>query len=136
MEAITIGNKLSVMASTTICGRCGTPLPNPSSTCPTCGARPSQGYQGRRAARPRKNPSLAAALAIVPGMGHVYLGHNLKGLFFLLSCGGLEFLGFDLDLSVIGGLLGVPLGVGGIGLYAFQIWDAYHEAKRIENEFV
>jgi hypothetical protein len=69
-------------------------------------------------------------------MGHVYLGHNLKGLFFLLACGGLEFVGFDFDLTVIGGLLGVPLGVGGIGLYTYQIYDAYNEAKRIEAEFV
>lgn len=124
------------MATTTICGRCGSPLPNPSATCPKCGARPSQGYTGRRAARSRKSPALAAALAIVPGMGHVYLGQNLKGLFFLLACGGMEFVGIDLDLSIIGGLVGVPLGVGGIGLYAFQIIDAYREAKRIEAEFV
>jgi TM2 domain-containing membrane protein YozV len=75
-------------------------------------------------------------LAIVPGMGHVYLGQNLKGLFFLLACGGMEFAGIDLDLSIIGGLVGVPLGAGGIGLYGFQIFDAYREAKKIESEFV
>ena len=125
-----------MMATTTICGRCGSPLPSPSATCPKCGARPSQGFNNRRAARSRKNPTLAAALAIVPGMGHVYLGQNLKGLFFLLACGGMEFVGIDLDLSIIGGLIGVPLGVGGIGLYAFQIYDAWREAKRIEAEFV
>ena len=125
-----------MMASTTICGRCGSPLPNPSSTCPRCGARPSQGFNSRRAARSRKNPALAAALAIVPGMGHVYLGHNLKGLFFLVACGGMEFVGLDLDLSIIGGLVGVPLGAGGLGLYVFQIIDAYREAKKIETEFV
>ena len=124
------------MASTTLCGRCGSPLPSPSATCPKCGASPSQGYATRHATHSRKNPLLAAAFALVPGMGHVYLGHNMKGLFFLLACGGLEFVGVDLDLSVVGGLLGVPLGVGGIGLYAFQIYDAYNEAKRIEAEFV
>jgi hypothetical protein len=68
-------------------------------------------------------------------MGHVYLGHNLKGLFFLLACGGMEFIGVDLDLTVIGGLVGVPLGAGGVGLYAYQIFDAYREAKKIEAEF-
>ncbi len=124
------------MATTTICGRCGSPLPNPSSTCPRCGARPSQGFNSRRAARSRKNPALAAALAIVPGMGHVYLGHNLKGLFFLLACGGMEFVGIDLDLTVIGGLVGVPLGAGGLGLYVYQIYDAYREAKKIEAELI
>src|SRR5260221_5744302 len=124
------------MATTTICGRCGSPLPSPTSTCPKCGASPARGYNTRRAARSRKSPALAAALAIVPGMGHVYLGHNLKGLFFLLACGGMEFVGIDLDLSIIGGLIGVPLGIGGIGLYAYQIFDAYREAKKIEAEFV
>jgi TM2 domain-containing membrane protein YozV len=124
------------MATTTICGRCGSPLPSPTATCPKCGASPAQGSNSRRAARSRKNPTLAAVLAIVPGMGHVYLGQNLKGLFFLLACGGMEFVGIDLDLSVIGGLVGVPLGAGGIGLYAFQIFDAYREAKKIEAEFV
>lgn len=124
------------MASTTICGRCGSTLPSPSATCPKCGATPSQGFNSRRAATSRKSPRLAAALAIVPGMGHVYLGHNLKGLFFLLACGGMEFVGLDLDLTVIGGLVGVPLGAGGLGLYIYQIVDAYREAKRIEAEFV
>ena len=124
------------MATTTICGRCGSPLPSPTATCPKCGATASHGFNSRRAARSRKKPTLAAVLAIVPGMGHVYLGQNLKGLFFLLACGGMEFVGIDLDLSIIGGLVGVPLGAGGIGLYAFQIFDAYREAKKIEAEFV
>ena len=124
------------MATTTICGRCGSPLPSPTATCPKCGASPAHGSNSRRAARSRKNPTLAAVLAIVPGMGHVYLGHNLKRLFFLLACGGMEFVGIDLDLSIIGGLLGVPLGAGGLGLYAYQIFDAYREAKKVEAEFV
>ena len=124
------------MASTTICGRCGSSLPSPSATCPNCGAAPSWGSNTRRAARPRKNPTVAAALAIVPGMGHVYLGHNMKGLFFLLACGGMEFVGVDLDLTVIGGLLGVPLGAGGLGLYGYRIYDASRGDKRVGAEAV
>ena len=121
------------MATSTLCGRCGTPLPNASATCPHCGSRPSVGAQSRHPIQGRKSPAKAAALAIVPGMGHLYLGHNMKGLFFLLACGGLEFLGLDLDLSVIGGLIGVPLGIGGVGLYAYQVFDAYREARRLEE---
>jgi len=67
-------------------------------------------------------------------MGHVYLGQNLKGGFFLLACGGLEFLGFDFDLSIIGSVIGVPLGLSGIGLYGYQIFDAYRLAKMMESE--
>jgi len=48
----------------------------------------------------------AAALAIVPGLGHFYLGHNMKGFAYLLGIGGLQFFGFDLDLTVIGAAVG------------------------------
>jgi TM2 domain-containing membrane protein YozV len=119
-----------------ICGTCGTSLPNASATCPTCGSRPAEPTSPRHAASGRKSPGKAVALAIVPGMGHVYLGHTLKGLFFLLACGGVEFIGIDLDLSVIGGLVGVPLGLGGIGLYGYQLFDAYREAKRLQSKTV
>ena len=125
---------MKVMATQTICGSCGGALPNASATCPRCGAAPAQGGSPRHYLRPRKNPALAAALAIVPGMGHVYLGQNLKGGFFLLACGGLEFLGFDFDLSIIGSVIGVPLGLSGIGLYGYQIFDAYQLAKMMESE--
>jgi len=79
----------------------------------------------------RKNPGLAAALAVVPGLGHFYLGHNLKGLAFLFGIFGLEFFGFDLDLTVIGAAVGVPMELGGTGLWAFSIVDAYRTAKQM-----
>jgi len=84
--------------------------------------------------RTRKNPLLAAALAVVPGLGHFYLGENKKGVAYLLGIGGLEFFGLDLDLTVIGALIGVPLEVGGGTLWLFSIVDAYRSAKRLENE--
>ena len=114
------------MASHVLCGNCGSALPHPAAACPLCGAYPSG-----RTFRPPKNALAAAVLAIVPGLGHIYLGEHLKGAFFLLAAGGLEFLGLDLDLTVLGAALGIPLGLGGIGLYAYQIWDAYREAKRL-----
>jgi TM2 domain-containing membrane protein YozV len=77
----------------------------------------------------RKSRWAAAALAIVPGLGHMYLGEWRKGVFFLVSSGGLEFIGLDLDLTVIGDVLGVPMGVGGLGMWAFSIWDAYRIAR-------
>jgi hypothetical protein len=76
---------------------------------------------------------VAATLAIVPGVGHMYLGEWRKGAFFLMSAGGLEFLGFDLDLTVIGDLLGVPMGIGGLGMWAYSIWDAYRIARDLDR---
>jgi TM2 domain-containing membrane protein YozV len=84
--------------------------------------------------RPRKNPLVAAALAVVPGLGHFYLGENKKGIAYLIGVGGLEFFGFDLDLSIIGALIGVPLEIGGGSLWLFSIVDAYRTARRLEAE--
>jgi TM2 domain-containing membrane protein YozV len=121
------------MASEVLCGRCGTLLTNPNAPCPKCGAPASGRYQGP-VVRARKNPFLAAALAVVPGLGHFYLGENKKGIAYLIGIGGLEFFGLDLDLSVIGAIIGVPLEVGGGTLYVFSIFDAYRSAKRLEAE--
>jgi hypothetical protein len=44
----------------------------------------------------------------------------------------LQFFGFDLDLSVIGAAIGVPMELGGAGLWLFSIVDAYRTAKQME----
>jgi TM2 domain-containing membrane protein YozV len=118
------------MASTVICGRCGTTLPGPSSTCPTCGTRSSAGSFANGYATRQKSPWLAAALSVIPGLGHLYLGHYRKGMFYLVAASGLEFFGFDLDLTAIGAVLGIPMELGGAGLWLHSAWDAYHLAKR------
>jgi len=84
--------------------------------------------------RSRKSPILAAALALVPGLGHFYLGENMKGVAYLIGVGGLEFFGLDLDLTVIGAVIGVPMEVGGGTLWIFSIVDAYRTARRMEAE--
>ncbi|HEV2218526.1 MAG TPA: DUF6677 family protein [Candidatus Dormibacteraeota bacterium] len=81
----------------------------------------------------RKDPRLAAALALIPGMGHFYLGHNMKGIAYLVGIVGLQFFGLDLDLSVIGLTVGVPLELGGGTLWAYSIVDAYRTAKQMEG---
>jgi TM2 domain-containing membrane protein YozV len=82
----------------------------------------------------RKNPLVAAALAVIPGCGHFYLGHNLKGIGYLLGIGGLQFFGFDLDLTVVGAAVGVPMELGGGTLWLYSIVDAYRTARRMEAE--
>jgi TM2 domain-containing membrane protein YozV len=71
-------------------------------------------------------------LAIVPGCGHFYLGHNVKGIAYLVGIGGLQFFGFDLDLSVIGAAIGVPLELGGATLWLYSIVDAYRTARKMQ----
>ncbi|HKW71258.1 MAG TPA: hypothetical protein VJQ08_00360 [Candidatus Dormibacteraeota bacterium] len=120
------------MAAEVLCGRCGALLVDPNAPCPRCGAPASGGYASP-VVRQRKSPMLAAALAIVPGLGHFYLGHNLKGLAYLLGIGGLQFFGLDLDLTVIGAAVGVPLELGGGTLWVFSIIDAYRTARSMES---
>lgn len=128
------------MASEVLCGRCGALLTNPSAPCPRCGAPASGSYQATAQSsyqgaipRSRKNPLAAAALAIIPGCGHFYLGHNMKGIAYLLGIGGLQFFGADLDLSVIGAAIGVPMELGGGALWIYSIVDAYRTAKQMES---
>jgi TM2 domain-containing membrane protein YozV len=119
------------MAADVFCGNCGTLLTNPVAPCPRCGSPASGSYQ-RAVAPRRKNPLVAAALAVVPGCGHFYLGHNAKGLAYLVGIGGLQFFGLELDLTVIGAAVGVPMELGGTGLWLFSIVDAYRTARSME----
>ena len=76
---------------------------------------------------------MAAALGIVPGLGHIYLGRYGRGVGFMAGTGLLQFSGFDLDLTAIGVLAGVPIELGGFGLWMFSIFDAYRTARRMNQ---
>ena len=104
-------------------------LDNQSAVCRNCGAPGSAGTY-----RPRRSARIAVALSIIPGLGHLYLGHTFKGLFYMFGATGLELIGFDLDLTVVGAALGIPAGLGGFGLWAHGVYDAYRTAKRMEAD--
>lgn len=123
------------------CPRCGVALTEDTPFCPHCGAQlraqPVAGEvvesgtaRGRRAIHPWR----AAALSIIPGLGHVYAGHPLRGLAFFVGVISPEVLGTELDLTVIGDAIGIPLNVGGLGLWAFCALDAYRTAHRRNQE--
>lgn len=73
-----------------------------------------------------KNPSLAAFLAIFPGMGAVYNGNILKGVTYVLIFAVLIVLTSNAqaaDSAVFGLMIA--------GFYIFQIIDSYNEASRL-----
>ena len=120
------------MASEVLCGRCGALLTNPNAPCPRCGS-PASGAYYAPITRSPKSPGLAAALAIIPGCGHFYLGHTLKGIGFLVGIVGFQVFDFGLDATVIGAAVGVPLELGPGALWVFSIVDAYRTARHMQR---
>jgi zinc ribbon protein len=120
------------------CPRCRRSVAAEAAFCPHCGAQlqvqPLRGeiIDGRdRFARNRAiNPGRAARLSIIPGLGHWYAGARLKGLAFFAGIMTPLVIGTELDLTVIGAIVGIPLDLGGLGLWAFCAYDAYRTARR------
>ncbi|OZS78206.1 sugar ABC transporter permease [Tetzosporium hominis] len=98
----------------------------------------------------KKHRKTALLLSILPGFGQFYNKQILKGLVFLIlavSFGSVffEYMGVGywglftlgeipkLDHSIfllIDGIIAVILTVMGLGIYAFNLYDAYHNGKR------
>jgi len=112
------------------CRNCGEELPYrqgewpPSlpKLCPNCGVRikdplryGSRAGQGRTHSESLKNPTLAAILSIIPGLGQAYNGHILRGLLFFFATGiGLILLVFP-----------------GVIVWIYGIYDSYRTAKKM-----
>jgi hypothetical protein len=119
------------------CARCRRSVAAEAAFCPYCGAQlqvqPVEGEIIDGTARFKKNrpvdPGRAARLSLIPGLGHWYAGAPLKGLAFFAAIVGPIVIGTELDLTVVGAVLGIPLDLGGLGLWAFCAYDAYRTAK-------
>ena len=131
------GEKLSTLGSMQRCPRCERSVAAEAAFCPYCGAQlkvqPVQGEIIDGTNRFKKNrainPGRAARLSLIPGLGHWYAGAPVKGLAFFAAIVGPIVLGTELDLTVVGAPLGIPLDLGGFGLWAFCAYDAYRTAK-------
>lgn len=119
------------------CPRCERRVAPEALFCPHCGAQLNvQPVQGeivdgtRRFAKNRPiNPGRAARLSIIPGLGHWYAGAPVKGLAFFAAIVGPLVIGTELDLTVIGAAVGIPLDLGGLALWGFCAYDAYRTAR-------
>lgn len=119
------------------CSRCERPVAAQALYCPHCGqqlqVQPVQGeiIDGtRKFAKQRPvSPGRAARLSIVPGLGHWYAGAPVKGLAFFAAIVAPIVVGTEMDLSVILAPIGIPLDLGGLGLWAFCAYDAYRTAR-------
>lgn len=84
--------------------------------------------QGLSKDQKEKNPSLAAFLAIFPGMGAIYNGNIIKGITYMLIFTILIVLtdnAQDPDAVVFGLMIA--------GFFIFQIIDSYNEATKINQ---
>ncbi|MGB5986298.1 MAG: tetratricopeptide repeat protein [Desulfobacterales bacterium] len=80
-------------------------------------------------ALPQKNPALSGGLALVPGVGYLYLGRYQDAWISLLAVGGLgwaAYEAFDNESPVLGSLLGVT----GAGFYLGSIHGSVTSARR------
>jgi len=119
------------------CPRCRQAVTPGASFCPHCGTQlRTQPVQGeildgtKRFARNRPlSPGRAAGLSVVPGLGHWYAGAPMKGLAFFAAIVGPLVLGTELDLTVIGAAVGIPLDLGGLALWGFCAYDAWRTAR-------
>ena len=119
------------------CSRCESPVPAEALFCAQCGAQlkvqPVRGeiIDGtRKFAKQRPiSPGRAARLSIVPGLGHWYAGAPVKGLAFFAAIVAPIVIGTEMDLSLILAPIGIPLDLGGLGLWAFCAYDAYRTAR-------
>jgi hypothetical protein len=119
------------------CPRCRRTVSKDAAFCQYCGTQLSvQPLEGevidgtKRFARNRPvSPGRAAGLSVVPGLGHWYAGAPLKGLAFFAAIVGPLVLGTELDMTVIGAAVGIPLDLGGLGLWGFCAYDAWRTAR-------
>jgi hypothetical protein len=108
-----------------------------SAFCPECGAQlaPQQvtaeviDFPGKPRP-PRIDPGRAARLSIIPGLGHWYAGAPWRGLAFFAGILAPIVVGAELDLTVVGAILGIPLDIGGVALWIYCAVDAYRTARR------
>jgi tetratricopeptide (TPR) repeat protein len=81
---------------------------------------------------PKKSPSLAGTLSVIPGMGQLYLGRGHDALVAFVITGGTvwaAYEAFDNELPV----LGVMLSMVGAGFYAGNIYSAVSGAHKYNH---
>lgn len=88
---------------------------------------------------PRKNPTTAGMLAVIPGAGHLYCNRYQDALMAFVINAGLILAAveaFDHDQPALGGLLSLV----GLGFYSGNIYSAVNNAhkynRRQQNRFV
>jgi len=129
------------MPNRIFCEACGAPLAGVGAACMACGAgATTQAYDWTRhetgspyratGVAQERSGVRAAVLGVVPGLGHLYAGHRVKAV--ALFCGFVAAMvvGTDLDMTMIGATVGVPIDAGGLGLWLFSIWDAYFTVRQ------
>lgn len=114
------------------CPLCGQTLPQEATECDRCDwTRESSSTTAEGTA----SDAVAAMLSVIPGLGHIYKGHRVLGVFLMLGAplaAGLAILaatataGFGLALGVLYWL--------GVAFYAYAIDDRVPVARKDEGE--
>ncbi len=124
------------MPNRIFCQACGAPLSGVGAACTACGAgaaTPAYDWtRGNAFVAPTQERSTfkATVLGMVPGLGHLYAGHRVKGVAIFCGFVAAVVVGSDLDMTMVGAVAGVPIDAGGLGLWLFSMWDAYWTVRQ------
>lgn len=114
------------------CPSCGHTIPIDAGRCEHC----DWTRQGKaETAEGKASDAVAVMLSVIPGLGHVYKGYRLIGLFFVIGAGFAVLLGGLAATATAGFGLGlIPIYWIGVMVHVYAIQDRVVPATTDEGE--
>lgn len=113
----------SVSTDTMPCPYCGATLPKDATACTRC----DWTREATSPAEPKASDAMAVMLSIIPGLGHIYKGHKLAGLLWMLGA---------IPAGIFVLLAAIASAGFGIGLFFFYLIAVMLHAYAIEDRIV
>jgi hypothetical protein len=122
----------AIAADTMTCPLCGHVLPKDAESCDRCDwARTPDADT----AEGKASDLVAVMLSVIPGLGHVYKGYRLLGLFFVIGAFGAILLGALAATATAGfGLALIPIYWFAVMFHVYGIEDRVAPTEKDEGE--
>ena len=124
--------ELPVSADTMTCPLCGHVLPKDAEACDRCDwvrAPDTDTAEGKA------SDAVAVMLSVIPGLGHVYKGHRLLGLLFVIGAFAAILLGMLAATATAGFGLGlIPIYWFAVMFHVYGIEDRVASTTKDEGE--
>ena len=125
-------SELAVAAGTMTCPLCGQVLPRDAESCDRCDwVR----VPDADTAEGKASDLVAVMLSVIPGLGHVYKGHRLLGLLFVIGAFGAILLGALAATATAGfGLALIPIYWFAVMFHVYGVEDRIAPTENDEGE--